>query len=175
MPRIPINKIYMQIAYQIAKLSYAERRKVGCIIVKDGQIISVGYNGTPHGFENECEDSELITVNASYKETPEIVLDLEKDGFTCKDECCTKRVYTTKKEVLHAESNAISKLAKSTISSVGTTLYTTTMPCFDCSKLIIQAGIVEVHYCEDYRDTSGVDLLVKAGITVYQDIVWNNE
>ena len=165
----------MQIAYQIAKLSYAERRKVGCIIVKDGQIISVGYNGTPHGFENECEDSELITVNASYKETPEIVLDLEKDGFTCKDECCTKRVYTTKKEVLHAESNAISKLAKSTISSVGTTLYTTTMPCFDCSKLIIQAGIVEVHYCEDYRDTSGVDLLVKAGITVYQDIVWNNE
>ena len=145
MPRIPIDKIHMQIAYQIAKLSYAERRKVGCIIVKDGQIISVGYNGTPHGFENECEHTDSM------------------------GQCVTKR------EVLHAESNAITKLAKSTISSVGTTLYTTTMPCFECSKLIIQAGISEVRYCEEYRDDSGVKLLEKAGIPVYQDIVWNNE
>ena len=171
MPRIPIDKIYMQIAYQIAKLSYAERRKVGCIIVKDGQIISVGYNGTPHGFENECE--EIETTGWDFPEHAEI---LEQDGWTIStdDSCCAHRTIT-KREVLHAESNAISKLAKSTISSVGTTLYTTTMPCFDCSKLIIQAGIVEVHYCEDYRDTSGVDLLTKAGITVYQDVVWNNE
>lgn len=145
MPRIPIDKIHMQIAYQIAKLSYAERRKVGCIIVKDGQIISVGYNGTPHGFENECEH-------------------IDSTGS-----------HVTKREVLHAESNAITKLAKSTISSVGTTLYTTTMPCFECSKLIIQAGISEVRYCEEYRDNSGVGLLEKAGIPVYQDIVWNNE
>jgi dCMP deaminase len=101
---------------------------------------------------------------------------LEDMGWTMPhDNSCTCHRFVTKREVLHAESNAISKLAKSTISSVGTTLYTTTMPCFDCSKLIIQAGIVEVHYCEDYRDTSGVDLLTKAGITVYQDVVWNNE
>ena len=145
MPRIPINKIYMQMAYQIAKLSYAERRKVGCVIVKDEQIISVGYNGTPHGFENCCEH---------HSDNGDIV---------------------TKREVLHAESNAIAKLAKSTISSIGTSLYTTTMPCFDCSKLIIQAGVKEVYYCEDYRDSSGPELLEKAGIEVYREIVWNNE
>ena len=171
MPRIPIDKIYMQIAYQIAKLSYAERRKVGCIIVKDGQIISVGYNGTPHGFENECEE-----VETRHYDNPDVATMLEDMGWTLpKDNSCTCRRSVTKREVLHAESNAITKLAKSTISSVGTTLYTTTMPCFECSKLIIQAGISEVRYCEEYRDTSGVDLLEKAGIPVYQDIVWNNE
>jgi dCMP deaminase len=101
---------------------------------------------------------------------------LEDMGWTLpKDNSCTCHRSVTKREVLHAESNAITKLAKSTISSVGTTLYTTTMPCFECSKLIIQAGISEVRYCEEYRDTSGVDLLEKAGIPVYQDIVWNNE
>ena len=171
MPRIPINKIYMQMAYQIAKLSYAERRKVGCIIVKDEQIISVGYNGTPHGFENQCEYKET-----TYWENPTGAELLEDAGWILStDNSCTCHRYVTKKEVLHAESNAIAKLAKSTISSVGTTLYTTTMPCFDCAKLIIQAGVAEVYYCEDYRDTSGVELLNKAGIPVYREIVWNNE
>lgn len=146
MPRINIEVIYMQIAYQVAKLSYAERRKVGCVIVKDEQIVSFGYNGTPHGFDNECET-------------------YSKDGCEC----------TTKREVLHAESNALTKLAKSTLTSKDTILYTTTLPCFDCAKLIIQAGVKEVYYCEDYRDMSGIMLLQRAGIEVNQVIVWNND
>jgi len=95
MPRLPIEIIYMQNAYQFAKLSYAERRKVGCIIVKDHQVISFGYNGMPHGFNNVCEDGNI-----------------------------------TKPAVLHAESNAIMKVAKSTMSCEGAELYTTTCPCF---------------------------------------------
>ena len=133
MPRIKIENVYMQNAYQFAELSYAERRKVGCVIVKDKQIISFGYNGTPHGFENTCEIND-----------------------------------TTKPEVLHAESNAIMKVAKSTMSCDGAELYTTTCPCFGCAKLIIQAGISKVYYTETYRDMSGITLLGKAGIIVEQ-------
>lgn len=131
MPRIKIESVYMQNAYQFAELSYAERRKVGCVIVKDKQVISFGYNGTPHGFENTCEIDD-----------------------------------TTKPEVLHAESNAIMKVAKSTMSCEGAELYTTTCPCFGCAKLIIQAGISKVYYTETYRDMSGITLLGKAGIIV---------
>jgi|TARA_B110000908_G_C10253935_1_gene454041 dCMP deaminase len=138
MPRIPINISYMQVAYQFSKLSYAERRKVGCIIVKDHQVISFGYNGMPHGFDNTCEIDN-----------------------------------TTKPEVLHAESNAIMKVAKSTMSCEGAELFTTTCPCFGCAKLIIQAGISKVYYTEDYRDMGGVDLLRQAGIIVEQVNTWN--
>ena len=139
MPRLPIEIIYMQNAYQFAKLSYAQRRKVGCVIVKDHQVISFGYNGMPHGFNNVCEVDD-----------------------------------TTKPEVLHAESNAIMKVAKSTMSCEGAELYTTTCPCFGCAKLIIQAGISKVYYTEDYRDMSGVELLKKANIEVKQVNAWNN-
>ena len=129
MPRLKIESVYMEIAYSIAKLSYAERRKVGCVIVKDQQIVSFGYNGTPHGFDNACES--------------------------------------------HAESNALSKLAKSTMSSEGATLYTTTAPCFECSKLIIQSGINKVYYNEGYRDMGGVELLNKANINVIEtDVIY---
>jgi dCMP deaminase len=175
MPRIPIDKIYMQIAYQTAKLSYAERRKVGCIIVKDEQIVSFGYNGTPHGFENACEDVETIRVEADYASNPDAVNILEDDGFICGDDGhCEKHIHTTKREVLHAESNAITKLAKSTMTSDNADLYTTTAPCFDCSKLIIQAGIKKVFYSEDYRDMSGIELLERAGIQVQEVICWND-
>jgi len=129
----------MQTAYQFAKLSYAERRKVGCVIVKDHQVISFGYNGMPHGFDNNCEEND-----------------------------------TTKAAVLHAESNAIMKVAKSTMSCLGAELYTTTCPCFGCAKLIIQAGISKVYYTEDYRDMSGVELLETAGIEVEQVNTWND-
>lgn len=169
MPRIPIDKIYMQIAYQTAKLSYANRRKVGCIIVKDEQIVSFGYNGTPHGFENDCEE-----VQTRYYDNPDHASILIDKGYTCDDEgCCSKIV--TKQEVLHAESNAITKLAKSTMTSNGAALYTTTAPCFDCSKLIIQAGIEKVFYSESYRDMSGVELLKKANIPVEEVICWNDQ
>ena len=131
MPKLEIKKVYMEVAYQFAKCSYAERRQVGAVIVKDGAIISFGYNGTPNGFDNCCEVND-----------------------------------TTKREVLHAESNAISKVAQSTISSTGATLYVTTSPCFDCSKLIIQSGIKKVYWTEAYRDLSGIELLKKANIEV---------
>ena len=130
-----LDQTYMRMAEELSKLSYAERKKVGCLIVKDTQIISEGYNGTPTGFDNACE---------YYSHVDEMY---------------------TKPEVLHAESNAITKLARSTNSSSGSTLYVTLAPCFDCSKLIIQAGVTRVIYKDNYR-TDGVDLLNKAGIFV---------
>jgi dCMP deaminase len=166
MPRISVDVIYMQIAYQVSKLSYAERRKVGCIIVKDEQIVSFGYNGTPHGFDNTCEETQTRNIdNPDHKEI------LIEKGYECEDTCCSKQV--TKQEVLHAESNALMKISKSTLTSKGAILYTTTSPCFECAKLIIQAGVKKVFYCESYRDMSGIALLEKAGIIVEQVIVWN--
>lgn len=115
-----------------AKNSYCRRRQVGALLVKDKMIISDGYNGTPAGFENVCEDENGVT----------------------------------KPYVLHAEANAISKIAKSGNNSDGATLYVTASPCIECSKLIIQAGIRRVVYRDEYRLTDGVDLLRKAGIEV---------
>ena len=161
MPRIRIESVYMQNAYQFAELSYANRRKVGCVIVKDKQVISFGYNGTPHGFDNECEEASIV-----YYENPDIAVDLMEQGYECNNGVCNKRGAITKPEVLHAESNAIMKVAKSTMSCDGAELYTTTCPCFGCAKLIIQSGISKVYYTETYRDMSGVDLLRKAGIVV---------
>ena len=166
MPRLPIEIVYMQTAYQFAKLSYASRRKVGCVIVKDHQVISFGYNGMPHGFENSCEEDQV-----RYADNQDHLQILQEKGYECHDGCCSKEV--TRREVLHAESNAIMKVAKSTMSCEGAELYTTTCPCFDCAKLIIQAGIVKVYYTEDYRDMSGVELLKKANIEVEQVNNWN--
>lgn len=130
-----LDHAYMDIAERWSKMSHAKRKNVGCIIVKDFQIISDGYNGTPHGFDNNCEVK-------------------------------TRFGYETKPEVLHAETNAITKLAKSTQSSNGATMYITLSPCFDCAKLIIQSGISRVVYKETYRDTSGVELIKKAKIEI---------
>lgn len=128
------DKAYLKIAREWGQLSYCQRRKVGAIIVKDRMIISDGYNGTPSGFENCCEDEQ---------------------GYT-------------KWYVLHAEANAILKVAKSTQSCDGATLYITLSPCKECSKLIHQAGITRVVYQMNYRDTSGVEFLEKAGVVVEQ-------
>ena len=125
---------YLKMAQEWAKLSYCKRKQVGALIVKDKMIISDGYNGTPTGFENICEDE---------------------------DNC-------TKWYVLHAEANAIMKVAASTQSSKGATLYITMSPCKDCSKLIFQAGIVRVVYHEEYKDRSGLDFLIKGGVEVTQ-------
>lgn len=129
-----IDNKYMRMAYIWAENSYATRRQVGCLIVKNKMIISDGYNGTPSGFENICED--------------------EKGK--------------TKPYVLHAEANAITKLAKSTNNAEGSTLYVTTSPCIECAKLIIQSGIARVVYCEKYPITDGLDLLEKTNIKVTQ-------
>lgn len=121
---------YMRMALEWARLSYCKRRQVGALIVKDKMIISDGYNGTPSGFENFCED---------------------EGGYT-------------KWYVLHAEANAILKVASSAQSSKGATLYITMSPCKECSKLIHQAGITRVVYLEKYKDNSGLDFLEKAGV-----------
>lgn len=123
---------YIQMAAIWAKNSYCRRRQVGALLVKDRMIISDGYNGTPSGFENECEDASGVT----------------------------------KPYVLHAEANAISKVAQSGNSSQGATLYVTASPCIECSKLIIQAGIKRVVYRDEYRLTDGIELLRRAGIEV---------
>lgn len=135
-----LDKIFLEMAFSFAAHSKAKRRQVGCIIVKDGQIISNGFNGTPCGFDNVCEDFDST---APY---PGKLI--------------------TKPEVLHAESNALMKLARSTNSSFGSTMYLTCSPCFDCSKLIIQAGVERVIYKDEYRDLKGVALLRKANIMV---------
>ncbi len=127
-----LDRRYLAMAEIWAQNSYCERRKVGALLVKDKMIISDGYNGTPSGFENICEDEE---------------------GYT-------------KWYVLHAEANAITKVAKSNNSSQGATLYVTTSPCPECSKLIIQAGIKRVVFKELYRNTEGLDLMKKIGIEV---------
>ena len=126
------DKAYLRIAREWSKLSYCKRKQVGAIIVKDKMIISDGYNGTPAGFENICEDENN----------------------------------KTKAYVLHAEANAITKVAKSNNSSEGSTLYVTTSPCLECAKLIIQAGIERVVFTEQYRLDEGIKLLERAGIEI---------
>ena len=127
-----LDERYMRMARIWAENSYCERRKVGALLVKDKMIISDGYNGTPSGFENQCEDEHNVS----------------------------------KPYVLHAEANAITKVARSDNSSDGATLYVTASPCIECAKLIIQAGIKRVVYGEQYRILDGVDLLRRAGIEV---------
>lgn len=132
--QVQFDKSYLEMAHVWAKNSYCKRRQVGAIIVKDKMIISDGFNGTPSGFENVCEDENGIT----------------------------------KSYVLHAEANAITKVAKSGNSSDGATLYVTASPCMECAKLIVQAGIKRVVYHELYHNTEGIDLLKKVGIEVIQ-------
>ena len=124
----------MNIALEIAKASYCKRAKVGAVLVKNDNIISFGYNGTPSGFDNNCE---------------------------CENEDKTNM------NVIHAEANVITKCSKSTYSSLESTLYLTLSPCYECSKLIIQAGIKEVVYLTQYRNISGIELLKKANIDVF--------
>lgn len=132
-----VDRRYARMALIWAENSYCERRKVGALVVKNNMIISDGYNGTPTGFENVCEDENNVS----------------------------------KPYVLHAEANAITKLARSSNSSEGSTLYVTASPCIECAKLIIQSGIKRVIYTEKYRLTDGIDLLMRAGIEVeYLDL-----
>lgn len=154
-----LDQRYMAMAKEWSYMSNARRKKVGCLIVKDGQIISDGYNGTPSGFDNNCEEVLYTCDERDFYRDQEWQLDMGKDKFY---------KLKTKKEVLHAESNALMKLARSTNSSEGATVYCTYSPCFDCAKLIIQAGIKRVVYEESYRCEKGLDLLKKANIEIFK-------
>lgn len=136
-------KAYMDTAKIFAELSHARRLHVGAIIVKDDRIISIGYNGMPSGWDNNCEE----------------VIEQHEDGG---------QILKTRPEVLHAESNAIAKLAKSGDSGLGADMFVTHAPCIECAKLIFQSGIRRVYFGMAYRDDSGVNFLRKSGVTVVE-------
>lgn len=153
---------YLRMARVWAENSYAIRLKVGALIVsKEGNIISDGYNGTPSGFENVCE----VASDKRYEPFAHLSDEVKRDSLE-KNLALGKITLITKPYVLHAEANAIIKLARSTQSSNGSTLYVTDMPCMECSKLIVQAGIRRVVYERPYRIKDGVKLLERAGIIV---------
>lgn len=135
------NSLYMDIAKRVAKMSYARRLQVGAVVVKDDRVISMGFNGMPSGWDNNCED----------------IVEQHEDGG---------QILKTKPEVLHAESNAVSKLARSAESGLGADMFITHAPCMDCAKLIYQSGIKCVYFGMAYRDDSGIKFLEKSGVTV---------
>lgn len=165
-----IDRLYLRMAFIWSENSYAIRRQVGALIVKDNSIISDGYNGTPSGFENVCE-----TVDSCGNKGGVCYLNGKRNSYN--EDClnCRHANLVTKPYVLHAESNAIAKLAKSNNSSEGATLYVTDEPCLECSKMIIQAGIRRVIYAREYRLHDGIALLTRAGIEVQQININNNE
>jgi dCMP deaminase len=142
---------YMDVAHRTAKLSTAVKLQVGAIIVKDNRIISIGYNGMPSGWTNECEYEEVIHIN----DIP--MMDIPEN-----------RELVTKPEVIHAESNAISKLAKCSESGENASMFITHSPCMSCAKLIYQSGISAVYYRTAYRDMAGIDFLDKSDIGVHR-------
>ena len=141
------QKLYNNIAHEVAKMSHARRLQVGAVIVKDDRVISMGYNGMPAGWDNNCESEET------------------EFNLVTKTRTGTGKL-TTRPEVLHAESNAIAKLAKSNDSGDGADLFVTHAPCMECSKLIFQSGIGRVYYSSDYRDDSGIKFLKQSGVEV---------
>jgi dCMP deaminase len=149
--------LYMDWAERTAQLSHAQRLQVGAIIVKEDRVISMGYNGMPGGWDNNCEDRvyanewSIDNCHWDYQEEDGTVYNLK-----------------TKPEVLHAETNAISKLAKSSESGDGASIFITHAPCLDCAKLIYQSGINRVFYRNSYRNTNGVDFLEKSNVAVTQ-------
>jgi dCMP deaminase len=159
---------YMKVAETFAELSSARRLHVGAIVVKDDRIISIGYNGMPSGWDNNCEYKDYmsdaggwLSPDEIYEQWPFEEEDIDPDlGYA------RRYALKTKPEVLHAETNAIAKLAKSTESGLGATMFITHAPCLDCAKLIYQSGIGSVLYRNTYRDNSGITFLEKSGVTI---------
>ena len=153
---------HMKAAEVYAELSTAKRLQVGCVIVKDNTIIGIGYNGMPSGWDNNCEETLYVLKDECY-ETPEWMI---ANGYTETAHGWTR--LTSKPEVLHAESNAIAKVSRSTNSSDGATMFITHAPCLECAKMIYQSGIKEVYYKNAYRSDSGINFLKKCEIKVIQ-------
>ena len=143
---------YMDVAERFAELSSARRLHVGAIVVKDDRIISIGYNGMPSGWDNNCEDK-------IYCDDGDLQFEEESDTWK-------RYKLKTKPEVLHAETNAIAKLAKSNESGLGASMFVTHAPCLDCAKLVYQSGINTVYYRNSYRDENGIQFLEKAGVKI---------
>ena len=154
-------RAYMKTAETFAELSHARRLHVGAIVVKEDRIISIGYNGMPAGWDNDCEYKEYITPANTRGE-------FDSYNFDQTDEDGTMYRLRTKPEVLHAETNAIAKLARSNESGLDADLFVTHAPCLDCAKLIYQAGIRRVWFGSSYRDAAGLDFLKHSGVEVTQ-------
>jgi dCMP deaminase len=152
-------KAYMKTAETFAELSHAKRLHVGAIVVKDDRIISIGYNGMPAGWDNDCENTIFVPGEEV------LGTDMVALGYTQTDNGNWTKL-KTKPEVLHAETNAIAKLARSNESGHGADIFITHAPCLDCAKLIYQSGIGSVYYGENYRNDEGIKFLIKSGITV---------
>jgi dCMP deaminase len=159
-------KAHMATARNYAELSHARRLHVGAIVVKDDRIISIGYNGMPAGWENNCEDIVWDKGAGGWIDPEEFDARYPYEGFHPEAQRNVRYGLKTKPEVLHAETNAIAKLARSTESGLDGDLFVTHAPCLDCAKLIYQAGIRRVFFGSAYRDNSGVDFLKASGITV---------
>jgi dCMP deaminase len=159
---------YMKMAEITAELSYAKRLQVGAVIVKNQQVIGTGYNGTPAGWDNDCENIEWCSAGG-WLGAEEIVEGWPYEGTyldTDGNEMQGRYRLKTKPEVLHSEMNALMKVARSTESSDGATLFCTHAPCIDCAKAIYQAGINSVYFRNHYRDDSGLNFLEKSGVSV---------
>jgi dCMP deaminase len=160
------QKLYNNIAHEVAKMSHARRLQVGAVIVKDDRVISMGYNGMPAGWENNCEDKVWDPGAGGWLGPEEFDAQYPYEGWHETAQRNVRYGLKTKSEVLHAESNAIAKLAKSSDSGLGADIFVTHAPCMECSKLIFQSGIRRVYYSQDYRDDSGIKFLKISGVEV---------
>jgi dCMP deaminase len=164
------KQAYMKTAETFAELSHARRLHVGAIVVKEDRIISIGYNGMPSGWDNNCEDKEFMSGDAGGWLDPDEIEERWPFVATSDEDGAYIGRYRlkTKPEVLHAETNALAKLAKSTESGEGADIFITHAPCLDCAKLIYQSGIKSVFYRHSYRNTDGIAFLEKSGVEIVQ-------
>ncbi len=160
--------LYMDWAKRSAQLSHAKRLQVGAVIVKDDTVISYGYNGMPAGWDNNCEHKEYMSIDAGGWLNPDEIVQRWPFESTVEEDGTNIGRYRlkTKPEVLHAESNALAKLARSHNSGIDADIFITHSPCLDCAKLIYQSGIKRVFYSKDYRDDAGIEFLRTSGIPV---------
>lgn len=160
-------KAYMKTAETFAELSYAQRMHVGAIVVKDDRIISIGYNGTPEGWDNTCETKEFMDPDAGgWLSAEEIEQQWPHVETSEEGKYLGRYRLKTKPEVLHAEMNSLMKLARSNESGLDASMFVTHSPCIECAKGIYQSGIKEVYYSNEYRDNAGIEFLRKCGVVV---------
>ena len=158
--------LYMDWAKRLSQLSHAKRLQVGAVIVKDDTVISYGYNGMPAGWHNDCENKEWMSQDTGGWLNPDEIKEMWPFEEYTENTFVGRYKLVTRPEVLHAESNAISKLARSHNSGANADIFITHSPCLECSKLIYQSGISRVFYSQDYRDSTGIDFLLRSGIPV---------
>lgn len=160
---------YMNTAEQFAQLSYARRLKVGAVVVRDHMIISIGYNGTPSGWDNNCESVVWNDRSGGWLSPEEVEAQYPYTGINPDTGRPSRYKLITKPEVIHAEANALAKLGRHGGGGYGATLFCTHLPCIECSKLIVGCGIKTVHYRHTYRNTDGLEFLTKCNVEVYHE------